>query len=228
MNYLKVYCNLIRKAEKRGYTKKKAKEQGLYVEGHHTFPVSIFGKNKRIVYLTAREHYIAHALLVKICISRYELYHWKSKKMIYAFWGMNNQENNLQQRYFNSKIYESARIKYINISKEFRHNKDSLRKLKQSLKNLGEKHPSKKPESRERKRKLLLEHNPMSNPNSVEKLCRFKYELIDPNGNIFIVNNLRKFCRENKLGHSSFFALLAGRLSYYKGWSIKKLSEIKT
>ena len=32
MNYLKTYCNLIRKAEQRGYTKKKAKEQGLYVE----------------------------------------------------------------------------------------------------------------------------------------------------------------------------------------------------
>ena len=55
MNYLKTYCNLIRKTEQRGYTKKKAKEQGLYVEGHHTFPMSIFGKNKRIVYLTARE-----------------------------------------------------------------------------------------------------------------------------------------------------------------------------
>ena len=32
MNYLKTYCNLIRKAEQKGYTKKKAKEQGLYVE----------------------------------------------------------------------------------------------------------------------------------------------------------------------------------------------------
>ena len=70
MNYLRVYCNLIRKAEKRGYNKKRAKEHGLYVEGHHIFPVSIFGKNKRIVYLTAREHYIAHALLEKICIKK--------------------------------------------------------------------------------------------------------------------------------------------------------------
>ena len=68
MNYLKTYCNLIRKTEQRGYTKKKAKEQGLYVEGHHTFPKSIYGKNTRIVYLTAREHYIAHALLERICI----------------------------------------------------------------------------------------------------------------------------------------------------------------
>lgn len=64
MNYLKIYCNLIRKVEQRGYTKKKAKELGVYVEGHHTFPKSIFGKNNRIVYLTGREHF----LIVFICI----------------------------------------------------------------------------------------------------------------------------------------------------------------
>jgi hypothetical protein len=107
MNYLKYYCNLIRKAEKRGYTKKKAKEQGLYVEGHHTFPVSIFGKNKRIVYLTAREHYIAHALLERICIGRYGLEHWKTKKMTNAHIIMGGRGN-----YKNSYIYEEARKRY--------------------------------------------------------------------------------------------------------------------
>ena len=68
MNYLKTYCSLIRKAEKRNWSKKNSH---CYVEGHHTFPVSIFGqdkkKNKRIVFLTAKEHYISHKLLVKIC-----------------------------------------------------------------------------------------------------------------------------------------------------------------
>ena len=67
MNYLKVYCNLIRKAENRippeGYTEK-----------HHTFPKSIFGNNTRVVVLTAREHYIAHTLLAKICIKKYVMY----------------------------------------------------------------------------------------------------------------------------------------------------------
>ena len=110
MNYLKSYCNLIRKAEKRGYTKKKAKEQGLYVEGHHTFPVSIYGKNKRIVYLTAREHYIAHALLERICIRRYGLEHWKTKKMMYAFWCLNNQKS--KNTYLNSHLYEQSKLNF--------------------------------------------------------------------------------------------------------------------
>jgi hypothetical protein len=107
MNYLRTYCNLIRKAEKRGYTKKKAKEQGLYVEGHHTFPKSIFGKNKRIVYLTAREHYVAHALLERICIQRYGKEHWKSKKMTNAHIIMGG-----VGKYRNSYIYEEARKRY--------------------------------------------------------------------------------------------------------------------
>jgi hypothetical protein len=111
MNYLKIYCNLIRKAEKRGYTKKKAKEQGMYVEEHHIFPVSIFGKNKRIVCLTAREHYIAHALLEKICISRYGIEHWKSKKMIYAFWSMNMSQKSKRKNTINSYLYEKSKQK---------------------------------------------------------------------------------------------------------------------
>ena len=78
MNYLKVYCNLIRKAENRTLP------EG-YVEKHHIFPISIFGNNNRIVILTAREHYLAHALLEKICIKRYGNCNEKTRKMTYAF-----------------------------------------------------------------------------------------------------------------------------------------------
>lgn len=114
MNYLRIYCSLIRKAEERGYTKKKAKEKGLYVEGHHTFPVSIFGKNKRIVYLTGREHYIAHALLEKIYIKRYGIDDNRTQKMVYAFWGM-NRKSSTNQRYNNSYLYESSKIRFKNL-----------------------------------------------------------------------------------------------------------------
>lgn len=113
MNYLKAYCNLIRKAEERGYSKRNTKE--LYVEGHHTFPVSIFGKNRRIVYLTAREHYIAHALLRKIYIKRYGIGDDRTKKMIYAFWRLNNEV--VQNTYSNSHLYEKAKGDYVNLLK---------------------------------------------------------------------------------------------------------------
>jgi hypothetical protein len=111
MNYLKVYCNLIRKAEQRGYTKKKAKEQGLYVEGHHTFPISIFGGNERIVYLTAREHYIAHCLLEKIYLKRYGMGDWRTHKMIWAHIIMGGKNEFHQEKYLNSYLYEATKIR---------------------------------------------------------------------------------------------------------------------
>ena len=117
MNYLKAYCNLIRKAEKRGFTKKKAKEQGLYVEGHHTFPKSIFGKNKRIVYLTAREHYIAHVLLERIYLKRYGIKDQRTHKMICAHKAMGMSSNN-NKNYINAYLYEKLKDRFIKILSE--------------------------------------------------------------------------------------------------------------
>jgi hypothetical protein len=106
MNYLKVYCNLIRKAENR------TSPEG-YTEKHHTFPKSIFGNNNRIVVLSGREHYIAHALLEKIYIKRYGLKHWKTEKMNFSLISMrgNNREYN------NSYLYENARLRRSQIMK---------------------------------------------------------------------------------------------------------------
>jgi hypothetical protein len=106
MNYLKIYCNLIRKAENR------VSPEG-YIEKHHTFPKSIFGKNKRIVILTAREHYIAHALLERIYIKRYGLKHWKTQKMICAHISMKCHKN----YYVNSYLYENVKKRFSNCRK---------------------------------------------------------------------------------------------------------------
>lgn len=97
MNYLKHYCNLIRKSENR------TPPEG-YTEKHHVFPISIFGKNNRVVVLTGREHYIAHALLEKIFITRYGLKDKRSIKMIYAHSGMKGNGG-----YINSHLFEGAK-----------------------------------------------------------------------------------------------------------------------
>ena len=105
MNHLKTYINLMRKAENRT-------NLTGYIEKHHVFPKSIFGNNKRLVKLTAKEHYIAHALLEKIYIKRYGKNHSKSMKMIRAFFLMNNAEGKGQQRYINSNLYEHNRLRF--------------------------------------------------------------------------------------------------------------------
>jgi hypothetical protein len=118
MNYLKVYCNLIRKAENR------TSPEG-YTEKHHTFPKSIFGNNNRIVVLTAREHYIAHALLEKIYTQRYGLKDQRTIKMTYAFWIMNARKKELN--YHNSILYEYSKIHHKEIvSEKMKGNKNAL------------------------------------------------------------------------------------------------------
>jgi hypothetical protein len=106
MNYLKVYCNLIRKAENR------TPPEG-YTEKHHTFPKSIFGNNNKIVVLTAREHYIAHLLLEKICIKRYGIGDNKTRKMTLACVMMRNRSEK-----YNSHLYEEVRKRYSQNMKE--------------------------------------------------------------------------------------------------------------
>ena len=109
MNYLKVYCNLIRKAENRIPPED-------YTEKHHIFPKSIFGNNNRIIVLTAREHYISHLLLWKGYKKRYGEKNQKTIKMFYALWYMINGAKG--NRYFNSKLYEEMRNEFINIRKD--------------------------------------------------------------------------------------------------------------
>jgi hypothetical protein len=106
MNYLKHYCNLIRKAENR------TPPEGC-VEKHHTFPKGIFGDNDRIVVLTPREHYIAHLLLEKICIKRYGVGDENTRKMTLTCVMMRNRSEK-----YNSHLYEQVRVRYIKNMKE--------------------------------------------------------------------------------------------------------------
>lgn len=105
MNYLKSYCKLIRNAENRNWKRKNIQ---FYIEEHHVFPVSIYGKNDRIVGLTPREHFLAHWLLYKICIKRYGVRSNKTFSMGSAF-AMMCVTNNLQERKYTSRQYEMIR-----------------------------------------------------------------------------------------------------------------------
>lgn len=196
MNYLKHYCKLIRKAEKRvivdGYTEK-----------HHTFPKGIFGKNSRVVILTAREHYIAHVLLEKICIKRYGLSDWKTIKMNKAHILMSGDKYR-NGRYYNSRLYESAILRTRTFYRGVNHfnygkkrpdasirlksidshlkNPEVLKKRIESLKKLGEKHPSKRKSHREMMRKMWINNNPMKNITTLEKMSGKNHYLFGVTG----------------------------------------------
>ena len=107
MSYLKHYIKLMRKAEQRGWTKKSAP---CYVEKHHVFIKAIFGENNRVVYLTAREHFIAHLLLWKACRNRYGVQHKKTAKTGKALQSMSMNSRFTSNRHVaNSHEFEMAR-----------------------------------------------------------------------------------------------------------------------
>jgi hypothetical protein len=229
MNYLKIYCNLIRKAENR------TPPEG-YVEKHHIFPISIFGKNNRIVVLTAREHYIAHALLEKICIKRYGLTHNRTIKMVFAHLGMKGDKDNVG-KYYNSILYEEAVKRYsLTITGDLhpRRNKPYLWDNA-----IGENHHMKKEEYR----KIFSERmKGNKNPNygkygkdnplygkklskeTIEKRtksrCKRTYNITSPTGEKYITNNLREFCRNYKLNNGYMYEVVNGKRNDCWGWKV--------
>ena len=102
--YSKVYFSTIEKAVQRGWKKARGRER------HHIIPQSLGGNNNKsnLVYLSCREHFLCHWLLVKMTEGEY--YH----KMVYALMGM-RAENEHQERYqttFTARVYEKYRIEH--------------------------------------------------------------------------------------------------------------------
>jgi hypothetical protein len=100
MNYLKHYIKLVRKAKRFNRTR----FDGGYYEAHHVKPNSLGGK--RLVLLTAKEHYIAHFLLYK----HYKKFGNSNQriKMSEAFHAMTFSSSDNIERY-NSKTFSIAR-----------------------------------------------------------------------------------------------------------------------
>jgi len=82
-----------------------------YTEKHHIIPKSLGGSDstENLAVLTAREHFICHMLLVRMTTgtSRY--------KMIHAAIGM-KRKRSYQDRYINSRLYETVRKEFATIS----------------------------------------------------------------------------------------------------------------
>ena len=103
MNWRNVYIHIINNAKSR-----KIKDDEIY-EIHHILPRSLFPnwKNKASnkVYLTLREHYFVHELLVKI---------YPSEQMAFALWQMS-----MKYKLSGSRDYEFAKKMYHQYAVEY-------------------------------------------------------------------------------------------------------------
>lgn len=104
MNYVRIYNNLIKNA---WYLQelRNVNSNNVYYEKHHIVPRCLKGPDSdfNIVKLTAREHFIAHALLVKIYPT--------DKKITNAFICM--KQNKSGERYINARLYEQLKKYWI-------------------------------------------------------------------------------------------------------------------
>lgn len=101
MNYKSIYNNLIETRSKRPTNIEE------YYENHHIIPKCLGGTDdsKNLVKLTAREHFIAHHLLIKIYPTEYKLF--------YALLCMIRDPHS--KRKYNSRIYETAKKQFSKI-----------------------------------------------------------------------------------------------------------------
>lgn len=103
MNYQKIYDDLVTRAR---LADRKRVKGGTYYERHHIVPRSLNGSNKseNLMLLTAREHFLAHKLLVQIYPDHKGLHH--------ALWMLANKPNSGNQlRYYEVTSREYERIK---------------------------------------------------------------------------------------------------------------------
>lgn len=115
MDYKKVYYNIIENRKNAPLLNEE------YGEIHHIIPRSLGGgdENDNLIKLTAREHFICHALLSEMY--EFESYEWY--KMNHAFMMMKSESVN-HQRYINSRLYE---IKKKDFSKVMSYNQSGKR-----------------------------------------------------------------------------------------------------
>jgi hypothetical protein len=107
MDYQKIYDSFMASRLNLKGERKILKKSGSYFERHHITPISLGGDrsyaigSNNIVLLTAREHYIAHRLLWLIHGTR---------EMGFAFHKMVFSDSPLQERRFDSRAYEAAKL----------------------------------------------------------------------------------------------------------------------
>ena len=104
--YTIYYYNIIYKAQARNiFTKKEAKEILGYSENHHIIPKCLGGTDSKdnTIFLTAREHFICHLLLVSMVLGQ------SKHKMAYALNRMLTFSTKHNRYIPSSKLYELSR-----------------------------------------------------------------------------------------------------------------------
>lgn len=166
MNYEKIYHQLVHKAKSENRKKlKKSDPNYVYYEGHHILPRSLGGNgdtrditHPNIVLLTAKEHFIAHLLLVKI--------YPNSREMQNAWWTLAH----VGKYKVSSRQFERARIEK---SKAITGDSNPMKREEVRAKFRGDLNVWRKPENKDR---FAGKNNPMYGTKRLDTTLRNKID----------------------------------------------------
>jgi hypothetical protein len=125
MNYTRIYKNIIERAKQQ----QRDKKQG-YFERHHILPKSIGGTNSKenLVLLTAKEHYIAHMLLVEM----YEKGSYEWQKMIFATSMFLAKSKNHKRINTSARFYQQVKIALSELKKGIPRSEETKAKIRKT------------------------------------------------------------------------------------------------
>jgi hypothetical protein len=160
---------------------------------HHIIPRHAGGTDdpSNLVYLTVEEHAEAHRKLYEKYGRKQDLWAWK---------GLSGQWTKLE-------IWGHAR-------QGVPHTEESKQKMRNAMtgRKLTEEHKAKiNPTGRKQ---------PQSQKNKVAKALSKQWQITDPEGNVFIIENLQKFARDNELDQGN---LARGGNGTHKKYKAKRL-----
>lgn len=234
MNYKKIYDDLIESAKLRP-------KEDSYKELHHIIPLCMGGSDEKCnkVFLTARQHYLAHWLLYKI---------YKTSSLVHAWHSMSRIGKGQEERSINSHLFEYCKkerskllsIQYSGEGNNFykkKHSSKSLRLMSEALtgrkssvetKELMSKSRKGVKKSEEHKKKIgrkgLVTLKNLQTGNSIripkEKLCDYDLSIwINPYTYKCLTNNIEITCDVcGKVGRDN---------STFKRWHFKNCRGIK-
>lgn len=73
-----------------------------------------------------------------------------------------------------------------------------------------------------RENQKIKQSQKWGDPTSGNYKLKGDYLVYDPNGKVYEVKGLKKFCRENKLDSKAMYLISNGKKNNYKGWTVVK------
>jgi hypothetical protein len=216
--YHYTYYRLIHRAQQRTLDK------DVKFEVHHIIPRSLGGSdnNDNLVKLTLKEHWVCHRLLVKFLDDPIAL-----RKMYNALFMMAVKD----YRTVNGRIYQYIKENIVPWNKGLRGVTTNLpltENAKQKLSNLWKGKP--RPQEHKDAMKAGWErikregYQPWNKGITGSKgPCR-SVTLISPDGEELFYESLKKACIDNNLIYTKMSSVNSGKLSQYKGWTVKPLN----